>query len=174
MEQAPSSGFPPIARNDARILVLGSLPSEASLRAGEYYAHPRNVFWKIMKEIAGASGSYEDRCQALMDSGIAVWDVLARSVRPGSLDADIRLSSAVPNDFGRFLAGHSALQIVCFNGRKAETMFRRFVDSSVAGRKLEFASLPSTSPAHASRSFSAKLGDWRGIIGRHIVGGEET
>jgi hypoxanthine-DNA glycosylase len=172
VEQAPSSGFPPIARKDARILVLGSLPSEASLRASEYYAHPRNAFWKIMKEIAGASGSYEDRCQALMDSGIAVWDVLASSVRPGSLDADIRLSSAVANDFVRFFAEHARLQIVCFNGRKAEAMFRRFVMPSISTSELVFAALPSTSPAHASVPVAQKLAIWRGIIEPHIGGGE--
>ena len=172
VEPVPSSGFAPIARKDARILVLGSLPSEASLRAGEYYAHPRNAFWMIMKEIAGASGGYEDRCQALMDSGIAVWDVLASSVRPGSLDADIRLSSAVPNDFGRFFVEHGELQIVCFNGRKAETMFRRFVMPSLLKCEVDFAVLPSTSPAYASVPVAQKLADWRGIIEPHIGGGE--
>jgi hypoxanthine-DNA glycosylase len=174
VEEVPSSGFPPVARKNARVLVLGSLPSEASLSAGEYYAHPRNAFWKIMKEITGASGSYEDRCRALMDAGIAVWDVLASSIRPGSLDADIRLSSAVANDFGRFFAEHSELQIVCFNGRKAELMFRRFVMPSILQSDVDFAVLPSTSPAHASVPVAQKLAHWRGIIEPHIGGGEQT
>lgn len=171
-EEVLSSGFPPVARHDARVLVLGSLPSEASLRAGEYYAHPRNAFWKIMQEIAGASGSYEERCRALMDAGIAVWDVLASSVRPGSLDADIRMSSVVPNDFEAFLSEHDCLRLVCFNGRKAEEIFRRLVLPSISAGALDFASLPSTSPAYASLSVADKLSEWRGIIESHIGCGE--
>ena len=125
-----STGFPPIARADARVLVLGSLPSEASLRAQQYYAHPRNAFWNIMQVIAGAAGGYASRCRALEQRGIAVWDVLQRSVRPGSLDADIDMASAVPNDFAGFFAGHLQVRLVCFNGRKAQAVFRRELNSN--------------------------------------------
>ena len=159
-----SHGFPPIAREDARVLILGSLPSEASLQAGEYYAHPRNAFWKLMQTIADASGDYADRCRALQERGIAVWDVLSSSVRPGSLDADIDMASAVPNDFGRFFAEHAAIRLVCFNGRKAQDMFRRFAEPDLPSLQLEYALLPSTSPAHASLSLAEKLETWRGII----------
>ncbi|HSN52645.1 MAG TPA: DNA-deoxyinosine glycosylase [Woeseiaceae bacterium] len=159
-----STGFPPIARADARVLVLGSLPSAASLRARQYYAHPQNAFWKIMQVIAGASGDYACRCRALEERGIAAWDVLHSSVRPGSLDADIDMACAVPNDFAGFLAHHGQLRLVCFNGRKAEQMFRRFVQPGLSLPHLGFALLPSTSPAHASLSFAAKLDTWRGII----------
>ena len=99
-------GFPAIARADARILILGSLPSERSLHAIQYYAHPQNAFWKIMGEIAGAQGDYNERCEALMDRGIALWDVLESSVRPGSMDADIQSKTAVANDFSSFLSDH--------------------------------------------------------------------
>ena len=167
-----SVGFPPIAGEDARVLVLGSLPSEASLRAGEYYAHPQNAFWRIMKALTGASGDYSDRCQALMSSGVAVWDVLASSVRPGSMDADIRMSSAVPNDFETFFSEHERLRLVAFNGRKAQQMFQRFVMSTLSIDELEFQLLPSTSPAYASMSFAEKLETWRGIIGSRIETGE--
>ena len=163
-ESKSSVGFPPIAREDARVLVLGSLPSEASLQAGEYYAHPQNAFWKIMAQLAGATGGYPDRCQLLMQAGVAVWDVLASSVRPGSMDADIRLSSAVPNDFETFFSRHKHLRLVCFNGRKAEQMFHRFVMPSVSTEGLVFELLPSTSPAYASMSLAQKLEAWRGII----------
>ncbi len=159
-----SRGFPPIAREDARVLVLGSLPSRASLQAQQYYAHPRNAFWKIMYAIAGAAGSYASRCQSLQERGIAVWDVLSSSVRPGSLDADIDMTSAVPNDFERFFAGHRDIRLVCFNGRKAQQMFERNVQHSRPTGEFEFAALPSTSPAHASLTLEEKLEIWRGII----------
>ena len=165
-----SSGFPPIARADARGLILGSLPSRASLRAQEYYAHPSNAFWPLMKVIAGADGDYVSRCEALKTRGIAVWDVLSSSVRPGSLDADIDLDTARPNDFQRFFAGHPDIRLVCFNGRKAESMFRRLVQPELAPGSFETALLPSTSPAHAALPVDAKLAIWRGIIEPHSGG----
>lgn len=157
-------GFPPIARQDAHVLVLGSLPSRASLRARQYYAHPRNAFWKIMYVIAGATGSYSARCRSLREHGIAVWDVLSSSLRPGSLDADIDMTTAVPNDFQQFFARHRDIRLVCFNGRKAQQMFDRYARSSCPDDRFEFALLPSTSPAHASLTLVEKLEVWRGII----------
>jgi len=176
MQKTPGSstkGFPPIARADARVLVLGSLPSRASLQAREYYAHPRNAFWKIMNDIAGAAGDYASRCRALEERGIAVWDVLQSSVRPGSLDADIEMASAVPNDFAGFFVRHPQVRLVCFNGRKAQDMFRRFVQPGLSQRHLGFALLPSTSPAHASLSCAAKLDSWRGIIEPQLRQGQQ-
>ena len=167
-----SQGFPPIARADARVLILGSLPSRASLQAQEYYAHPRNAFWIVMKALAGADGDYAARCEALKAHGIAVWDVLSSSVRPGSLDADIDLDTARPNDFGRFLAGHEDIRLVCFNSRKAEAMFRTLVFPKLSAASFETALLPSTSPAHASLSVAEKLAIWRGIIEPYTGGGQ--
>ena len=80
----PSRGFPPVARSDAIVLVLGSLPSSRSIAEQQYYAHPRNAFWPIMKSILGVDGSYEERCGQLIAHRIALWDVLASSVRPCS------------------------------------------------------------------------------------------
>lgn len=151
--------------------MLGSLPSEASLKAGEYYAHPQNAFWKIMNAITGASGDYENRCQALMEAGVAVWDVLASSMRPGSMDADICLRSAVANDFATFFSLHSGMRLVCFNGRKAEESYQRLVGKVTAYRDLHFERLPSTSPAYAAMPFEEKLRRWRGIIGPELSKG---
>jgi len=163
-EPGTSAGFPPIVREDARVLILGSLPSQASLTAHEYYAHPQNAFWGIMRELTGADGEYATRCESLRNAGVAVWDVLASSVRPGSMDADIRLDSAVPNDFAAFFSSLPSLRLVCHNGRKSEGMFRRFVRLPDTYAGLRFESLPSTSPAYASLPFTEKLRVWRGII----------
>ena len=159
-----AAGFPAIARADARVLILGSLPGERSLGANQYYAHPQNAFWKIMGEIAGAKGTYSERCDALMDRGIALWDVLASSVRPGSMDADIQSETAVANDFAGFLMVHDDVELVCFNGQKAAQLFARMARPSLEGNELRFASLPSTSPAYASMSYVDKLAKWRSII----------
>ena len=169
----PSRGFPPIACNDARVLILGSLPGQASLQACEYYAHPRNAFWMIMEEIAGATGSYASRCRSLQEGRIAVWDVLSRSVRPGSLDSDIDMKSAVPNDFEGFFIGHRDVRLVVFNGRKAQQLFTRYVQPLQANAEMTFALLPSTSPAHASMTPAEKLETWRGIIEPELRTGKE-
>jgi hypoxanthine-DNA glycosylase len=158
---ARSGGFPPIERSDARILVLGSLPGQKSIAEQQYYAHPQNAFWPIMRAIHGIEGNYEDRCAQLTERGIALWDVLKSSVRPGSLDADIRIDSAQPNDFGTFLEDHSAITLVAFNGRKAEQLFSRFVDARQIPGVVTLVSLPSTSPAYAAMPFSGKLSAWR-------------
>ena len=167
-EPATSVGFPPLARTDAKVLILGSLPSRASLAACEYYAHPQNAFWKIMHIIFGAEGSYRSRSERLIDCGIALWDVLANSVRPGSMDADIRIETAVPNDFERFVLTYNQIELVCFNGKKAEQLFRRMHTFDELQSKLRLVSLPSTSPAHATLSFDKKLAAWRNIIGQAV------
>ncbi len=164
-----SAGFPPIESSGARILILGSLPGQASIDAQQYYAHPRNAFWSIMRGLTGADGDYGERCQRLASSGIAVWDVLQQSVRPGSLDSSIRMDTATPNDFGQFFERHQQLQMIAFNGRKAQDLFNRLVLSELP-RTAKTALLPSTSPAHASMTAAAKREVWRGILGPNLKG----
>ncbi len=160
-ETIASSGFPPIASDDARILVLGSLPGQRSIAEQQYYAHPRNAFWPIMKALFGIDGDYETRRRQLISQRVAVWDVLRSSVRPGSLDADIRLDAAKANDFARFFNGHPELRLVVFNGRKAESLFTRFTEARPLSASARFLALPSTSPAYASLPYSGKLDAWR-------------
>ena len=160
-----SAGFPPIARSDARVLILGSLPGVRSIAEGEYYAHPRNAFWPIMSDLAGATGEYPERCAALLDKGIAVWDVLASSVRPGSLDANIDLQTAQVNNFEKFFAAHANVARVCFNGQAAAKIFAARVPPNAMPRILEKQTLPSTSPAHAAMNFAEKLTRWRDGLG---------
>jgi TDG/mug DNA glycosylase family protein len=157
--------FPPIASPDARILILGSMPGVASLTAGEYYAHPRNAFWPIMGELIGAGPelAYAARVRRLTARRIAVWDVLQSCVRGGSLDSSIDEDSIVPNDFAAFFAKHRKIARVYFNGGTAERVFRRYVLADLGERAagIAIARLPSTSPAHAGRSFQQKLHAWR-------------
>jgi hypoxanthine-DNA glycosylase len=158
-----SIGFPPVSRRDARVLILGSLPGQRSLRAAQYYAHPQNAFWRIMRELTGAAGDYEQRCAVLLDHRIALWDVLAESVRPGSMDADIQLKTAELNDFKGFFSEHHKIDRIFFNGHKAAQLFRRYSVPDAAEVSMQFATLPSTSPAYASMPFSEKLAMWRRV-----------
>lgn len=143
------------------------MPSAASLAAGEYYAHPRNQFWRIAGAVCGLDpgAPYGRRKTALMARGIALWDVVASCMRPGSLDAAIDDDTVVANDFAAFLATHRQIVRVCFNGRKAESAWRRHVEPRLPpSRKLDYRLLPSTSPAHAGMSYLRKLGIWRSAI----------
>ncbi|CAG4885039.1 G:T/U mismatch-specific uracil/thymine DNA-glycosylase [Georgfuchsia toluolica] len=155
--------FPPIENQKARLLILGSMPGAASLRAGQYYAHPHNAFWPIMGALVGADPalSYRARAVALKAAGIALWDVLASCEREGSLDADIHHDSVVVNDFPGFFAVHPHLTAVFFNGGMAQTCFHRHVMPLLGDMPLRFARLPSTSPANASWSRERKLEAWR-------------
>jgi double-stranded uracil-DNA glycosylase len=160
-------GFPPIANSKARVLVLGSMPSEASLAAGRYYAHPRNLFWQIAGEICGfdRGAPYARRKAALTKAGIALWDVVESCARVGSLDSSIVEDSIRVNDFGAFLRRHRRIRRICFNGLKAESAWRRHVLATLPpGRSFEYCRLPSTSPAHAGMGYLRKLRMWRSAI----------
>jgi hypoxanthine-DNA glycosylase len=160
-------GFPPVARRGARVLVLGSMPGAASLAAGEYYAHPRNQFWRIVGELLDVdpAAPYARRTAALRRADIALWDVLASCRRPGSLDADIDERSIVVNPFADFLAAHPHIRRVCFNGARAEAAWCRHVLPVLPrDRELACLRLPSTSPAHAALTFRQKLRAWRALL----------
>ena len=159
--------FPPIAARDARVLILGSVPSIASLAKQQYYGHPQNAFWPIMGRLFGAGRElpYDERQRILHEHGVAVWDVLRECHREGSLDADICVDSESPNDFAEFFRDHRQIATVFFNGQRSEAMFRRHVLPSMAEleRQFRYVRLPSTSPAHAGRSFAQKLAVWRAV-----------
>ena len=160
----PSVGFPPIAGPGASILILGSLPGQKSLEMRQYYAQPQNGFWRIMGALFGAGPSlpYADRLARLIECRIAVWDVLAAGERLGSLDSAIVSATAVSNDFAAFFERQPEIEQVCFNGTKAADLYRRLVLPTLPARAagLETRLLPSTSPAHAARSFAVKLALW--------------
>jgi len=158
-------GLPPVAAADARLLILGSMPGQASLAAGRYYAHPRNAFWRIMGELFGFAADlpYEARLQCLRANGVALWDVIAACERRGSLDADIAPASVRVNDFPAFFAAHPGIRRIAFNGAAAEAAFRRHVAPPPG---ISCQRLPSTSPAHAARGYEAKLAAWSALRGR--------
>lgn len=159
--------FAALARRDARVLILGSMPGAESLRRREYYAHPANQFWPIMGDLfnAGRELPYRRRVDTLLGHGVAVWDVLKQCDRSGSLDSAIRRGSEIVNDFARFFGRHRGVRAVFFNGSKAESVFLREVRASLGARALQlrYTRLPSTSPAHAGLSRAAKLEAWRRV-----------
>ncbi len=156
--------FPPIASRSSRVLILGSMPGKASLRAGQYYGHPHNVFWKLLGGFFDfePEAPYSRRVAALRREGIALWDVMQSCTRGSSLDSDIVESSIVPNDFVGLLTRHRAIGTICFNGAKAEHSFRKYVLLALPeARKIEYHRLPSTSPANASIPYARKRQAWQ-------------
>jgi TDG/mug DNA glycosylase family protein len=159
--------FPPIAARGARVLILGTAPSIASLAKQQYYGHPQNAFWRIMGQLFGADRElpYEERKRIVTDQGVAVWDVFRECYREGSLDTSIHVESESPNNIAGFLGRHRNVHSIFFNGGKSETAFRRHAlqDVSALGREISYTRLPSTSPAHAGRTFEQKLSAWRAV-----------
>lgn len=168
--------FLPQWRADARVLVLGSSPGVASLNAQQYYAHPRNAFWPVMAELCGFSAElpYEQRVAALKASGVALWDVIGRCFRPGSLDSSIRGDSIEPNDLAELVARLPQLRLIVCNGATSYKLLHRHWGDLVErlqGR-VEVLRLPSTSPAHASLSPAQKVQQWR-IVGEYLAAGPD-
>lgn len=159
--------FAPIARSDAERLILGTMPGRRSLADREYYAHPQNAFWRVVKTLFGIESAtpYAECCTALIKHRIAVWDVLHACVRVGSLDSEIVESSVVPNDFARFFETHTRIRAVYFNGAKAHVTYQRHVVPKLPPEHAEIPQhrLPSTSPANASIPFGVKLEAWRAV-----------
>ncbi|UJP05549.1 MAG: DNA-deoxyinosine glycosylase [Nitrosomonas sp.] len=166
-------GFPPVVGSHASILILGSMPGEASLAANQYYAHPRNAFWPIMAPLLQIAPNtvYSARIEALKASRIALWDVLKSCERTGSLDTRIEPNTQTINDFRSFFAECRCISHIFFNGNKAENCFRRYV---LPGVNCEFATLvrlPSTSPANARLLFEQKCEIWHESIHRALTAG---
>lgn len=159
--------FLPVVGPAPRVLILGSMPGKPSLLAGCYYANARNAFWPIMGDLFGAGPDlpYQKRLAKLTAAGLALWDVIASCERKSSLDADIVTSSVLPNDFLAFLAVHRSIRRICFNGAAAQTYFRRLVLPALrSSGEFELICLPSTSPAHATKSYAEKLATWSAAL----------
>ena len=160
-------GLPPLVSANTRLLILGSFPGAASLRAQQYYGHPHNQFWKILQAIwpqhplPTGEDSYPARCQWLLDRGLGLWDVYASCERDGSLDSAIR--NAQVNDFASLKAHCPKLQLIVHNGGESYK-HAKLVRSSLGVDHFPLVKLPSTSPANASWSFERKLHAWRAAM----------
>jgi hypoxanthine-DNA glycosylase len=161
-------GLPPIVWPHARILILGSLPGDESLRKQQYYGNPRNQFWAILGRVleADVPDDYSERLAYLEHHGVALWDVIERAERHGSLDSNIR--NEIPNDFGKLFRRLPQLRTIALNGSKAAAAFARHVRPPFASRleSIRVLRLPSTSavPARKFLTLQAKTEFWRAIV----------
>lgn len=151
-------GLPPIARSDARLFVLGSLPGDASIAARRYYAHPTNQFWLLLGRAIGEELQqldYEMRLGRLAERRIGLWDVIASARRSGSLDQSIR--QAEHNSIAHLLEDFADLRAIAFNGSAAAALGRRLIGEARPG--LALVDLPSSSAAN-TRAIAEKTASW--------------
>ena len=158
--------YAPIADENSRILILGTMPSVKSLEEGFYYAHPRNAFWPMMAEILNQPRpqSVGEKKRLLLEHGIALWDAAKSCVREGSLDSAMREIEL--NDFEAFFARYPQIEKVLLNGGTAWTLYHKLGGEITGARPC--VKMPSTSPAYTMK-YEDKLAAWRGEINR---GGE--
>lgn len=147
-------------------MILGSLPGQASIAVQQYYAHPRNQFWRLMQALLQWPEplDYPQRLQALEQRGILLWDVIGSAQRPGSLDSAIQAHSIEPNDIAGLLARQPNLKLIAFNGQTAAKVFERQVKPRLTCALPPCLILPSSSPAHASLNFAQKLEGWQALL----------
>lgn len=157
-----SQGLAPVWRADAELLLLGSFPGQASLAAAQYYAHPRNSFWPLVAALTQQPDlpqlPYAERLETLKQHRVALWDVVDRCVRPGSLDSDIR--EATPTQLADLVARLPHLRAIGCNGGLAHRQAR----AALPACQVPLIALPSSSPAMASLSFAAKRERWLALL----------
>ena len=152
------AGLPPIARSDARLFILGSLPGDASLAAEQYYAHPTNQFWRLLGKALGEelqSLNYDARLEWLARRRVGLWDVIASATREGSLDQAIR--AAAHNRIEHLLRDYPDLRAIAFNGSTAANAGRKLIGNPPA--TITLVDLPSSSAAN-TQNFADKARRW--------------
>ena len=159
MTEPLREGLAPVVGDGARVLILGSFPSERSLMAGQYYANRRNQFWPLLGTVFGfdADATYEELLEAVKGHGVALWDVVHSCRRVGSMDAKIDRKSLVVNDFGPLLTDYPTIERVFVNGLTAFDLFERHVETALPAVRL-----PSSSGA-LPMTFADKLDRWREV-----------
>jgi len=159
------TAFPPIVTKESKVLILGTMPGERSIEINQYYGHKGNQFWKLMFDVFNQpfKDNYTDRVSLLKKNKIALWDVLSHCEREGS--ADSKIKNAIPNNFKLFYKKHPNIKHVFFASKEAEKLYKKYVGQFT---EHNFYVLPSPSGAHASKTYAAKLIEWRGILNAFI------
>jgi len=138
------------------LLILGSFPGRRSLEKREYYAHPRNQFWRIMEALFGIGRHlpYGERIDGLVSHRIALWDVIGACHRKGS--ADYRIKRPSLNPMQHLLASHPMIRGIACNGITAA----RYADKLRLPSNIRIIPLPSTSPANTRFTLAEKTEQW--------------
>ena len=159
-------GLKPLIGTNPRILILGSLPGDESLRKQEYYGNPRNLFWDVMSGVLGekAPVQYSEKVEFLKSHGIALWDVLHAAEREGSLDANIKNEEF--NDIAGLLAVNPSIEVIATNGGKAEKSFRKYLrrNPSIAEKRIYHCASTSSMSICAGWNLERLVSQWHKIL----------
>lgn len=149
--------FDPVFDSNSRILILGSLPSVKSREEGFYYGNPRNRFWKVISSIYGYDEpkTVEEKKKMLIESNIAVWDVIDSCDIIGSSDSSIK--NVEVTDLGRVL-DNCDIEHIFANGKAAGKLYSKFSEQKIGRPIIE---LPSTSPANAAYTLEKLIEAWK-------------
>ncbi len=155
------TAFAPIESKNSKMLILGTMPGERSIELNQYYGHKGNQFWKLIFDIFNQpfTDNYADRISLLKNNKIALWDVLSHCEREGS--ADSKIKNAIPNNFKEFYKSHPNIKYVFFASKEAEKLYNKHVGLFA---EHDFFVLPSPSGANASKTYQAKLVEWKAIL----------
>lgn len=158
--------FKSVVGTNPSVLILGTIPGKESLRKEQYYGHPRNIFWKILHDYFQTKfiDDYESRLELAMNNKIALWDVCHTAIRKSSLDKDILKEE--PNEIDHLLDLNRSIQVVMFNGKKAESLFDKYFKRR---NNLCYIGLLSTSPANASYTYEQKFENWSRALNQYII-----
>jgi hypoxanthine-DNA glycosylase len=151
--------FPPVVDEKTRVLILGSLPGEASLAQQQYYAHKQNRFWHLVGDVIErdlVAMDYPARLKTLLEHHIGLWDVVQEAQRAGSLDSRIRNHAS--NDLNILIETLPNLVAIAFNGGTAAKIGMRALGETAS--RYRTVRLPSSSPAYAAVPYDAKLSVW--------------
>ncbi len=159
------SGLAPIVGEQPSILILGSMPSVASLEKRQYYGHPRNAFWSILSKALDfpLSHNYLENVAHIRRRGLVIWDVIAQCERKGSLDSSIVKGSEKINPIVELIADHSSILSIGLNGGLAANLYKRHIAPQLTGKHNVYC-LPSTSPANASMNWETKYAAWQDMF----------
>lgn len=152
--------FSPQINKESKILILGSMPGIKSLEMQQYYAHPQNRFWRLMGLFCNYENlqdlEYNERINILLRNNFALWDVISSCIREGSLDSNIE--NEKPNDIEQLLEEYPSVEIICLNGNKAYSEFKK--NFPLLLNKYKYCKMPSTSPANAKYRLDDLYNEW--------------
>ena len=159
-------GLNPLVGDEAKILILGSLPGDESIRKKEYYGNPNNMFWEVMEQILEdkVPDEYADKVKYLNRHGIALWDILHSAERNGSLDSNIRNEEF--NDIAGLVMENPSIETIVTNGRKSEKLLKKYLknNSSLINKKIYYCTSTSGMSRCAGWDLHRLVSQWREIL----------
>lgn len=150
----------PVFAPDARVLILGTMPSPKSRAAGFYYGHPQNRFWKVMAALFSVPvpQTNEEKTAFCHAHKIALWDVLSSCSIVGASDQSIR--DPVANDLSVILR-KAPIQAIFTTGKKAWQLYQTLCYPTLL---REATALASPSAANAGVSLEKLTKDYEILL----------